>query len=267
MNDLRVTLVQTPLAWEDASANRTTLENTLADLAGTTDLVILPEMFATGFTMRPKALSEPEFGPSFQWMQAQAKKLNAVICGSMATEAAGKYYNRLYWVRPDGTHSYYDKRHLFRMGEEHAHYEGGNERLIVTLNGWRICPLVCYDLRFPVWSRNASLTGETSNHEYDLLIYVANWPKVRRYPWSTLLLSRAIENQCYVAGVNRIGLDGNGIDHSGDSVLVDPKGFVFSTLEPDQAVVETSHLSWEALDAFRQKFPVGLDADRFSINR
>lgn len=257
---LRVTLVQAQLAWHDAQANRRAFENLLAPLAGQTDLVVLPEMFTTGFTMAAHEVAEPAEGPSVDWMRATAAKLNAVVTGSIVTRDSGKYFNRLIWMRPDGSHAAYDKRHLFRMAHEDQHYSAGGARLIVELKGWQVCPLVCYDLRFPVWSRNR-IGGDSG---YDVLLYVANWPERRRHAWQTLLQARAIENQCYCIGVNRVGKDGNDIPYSGDSAAIDFLGQPLTAAPEDEFVV-TVALDRAALDTHRAKFPAHLDADDFAL--
>jgi len=256
MSDLRVTLVQSRLQWHDADANRKRFALQLAKLAGKTDLVVLPEMFTTGFTMDAPRYAESMDGPSIEWMRGQAHSLGATVTGSMIIEEKGSFYNRLIWMSPDGAYRCYDKRHLFRMANEHHHYAAGNHRLIVELNGWRVCPLVCYDLRFPVWSRNRD--------DYDLLIYVANWPKRRSHHWRTLLLARAIENLSYVAAINRVGADGNEIDYSGDSAIISPMGERLATLAESEAVV-TLALSEQALNHYRERFPAGRDADDFTL--
>jgi predicted amidohydrolase len=259
MQDLRVTLVQADLAWQDAVANRAQLAELIQPLAGTTDLIVLPEMFTTGFMMEPERWAEPANGPTVDWLRALAKETNAVIAGSVATQDGERYYNRLLWVTPQQVVRSYDKRHLFRMAKEHEHYSLGNDRIIVELNGWRICPLVCYDLRFPVWSRNGS--GDRS---YDLLIYVANWPERRRYAWQALLRARAIENLCFCVGVNRVGVDGVNIAYSGDSVALDYLGQAL-TESSERPFVQTVRLNYQALSDFRQRFPAHLDADAFEL--
>lgn len=260
MSDLRVTLVQTELAWHDPEANRRMLDEKLRPLTGATDLVVLPEMFTTGFTMAPEQAAEVANGSSIDWLREKARDLNAVVTGSISTRDGKHFYNRLTWMRPDGTSDSYDKRHLFRMGREHQHYAGGTMRLIVELNGWRICPLICYDLRFPVWSRNRYREG----NDYDALIYVANWPARRRYAWQTLLKARAIENLSYCIGVNRIGVDGGGVEHTGDSAALDFLGQPLLS-ESAQAFVETVTLNRAALDEHRTRFPAHLDADEFDL--
>ena len=259
---LRVTLVQAELAWHDAAANRRMFERLLDPLAGQTDLVVLPEMFTTGFTMAPESAAEPAGGPSVEWMQTMAARLGAVVTGSIATRDGGSYFNRLTWMRPDGSSAAYDKRHLFRMAHEDEHYASGATQLITELDGWKIRPLVCYDLRFPVWSRNRIGTAEG----YDVLIYVANWPERRRYAWQTLLRARAIENLCYCIGVNRVGRDANDIHYKGDSAAID---FLGQSLSPatEHEFVATVTLERAPLAAFRSKFPAHLDADRFELQR
>lgn len=259
MRDLRVTLLQRMLHWEDAAANRAMFGDAMAPLRGTTDLVVLPEMFTTGFTMRSAELAEGMDGPTVNWMRAQAAALDAALYGSVIIAEDGHRFNRGLFVRPDGQVTVYDKRHLFRFANETDHYSPGRERVVVEWRGWRLLLQICFDLRFPVFSRN------DTQPPYDLALYVANWPEVRRHPWNTLLLARAIENQCYVAGVNRVGKDGNGLPYSGDSVVVDPKGEVISRVEPSQEGLETIRLDWKALAEFRAKFPVLVDADMFVI--
>lgn len=257
---LRVTLVQAELAWHDAPANRRHFEQLIQPLAGETDLIVLPEMFTTGFTMATE-VAEPVNGPSVDWLRETAAQVNATITGSIVTQDHGRYFNRLIWMRPDGTHASYDKRHLFRMAREHEHYAAGNERLIVEVAGWRVCPLVCYDLRFPVWSRNQLATDKG----YDVLVYVANWPERRRYAWQTLLRARAIENLSYCIGVNRVGKDAKGIDYVGDSAAIDFLGQPL-TAPSETEFVATAVLDRAALENFRAKFPAHLDADAFVVS-
>lgn len=258
--NLRVTVIQTGLAWQDAAANRARFENLIRPLAGQTDLIVLPEMFTTGFTMAAEAMAEPVDGPSTQWLRDMAARLDATMTGSILTGDGGRYFNRLIWMRPDGTFASYDKRHLFRMAREQEHFAAGRERLIVDIDGWKICPLVCYDLRFPVWSRNRLGTQKG----YDVLVYVANWPDRRRHAWQTLLRARAIENLSYCIGVNRVGKDAKGLDYAGDSAVID---FLGQPLVEKSGVdcVATVSLERAALDAFRAKFPAHLDADGFAI--
>ncbi|HEY0682947.1 MAG TPA: amidohydrolase [Steroidobacter sp.] len=260
MSTLNVTLIQTDLVWHDPEANRRRLQERIAALAGQTDLIVLPEMFTTGFTMEATSVAEIADGPSLSWMREQAAKVDAVITGSIATREGDRYYNRLIWMRPDGAHSTYDKRHLFRMAHEQDHYSAGARRLVVELKGWKILPLVCYDLRFPVWSRNRIGTDGA----YDMLLYVANWPERRRYAWQTLIKARAIENLSYCIAVNRVGKDINGINYSGDSAVVDYLGQPM-TPPSEQEFVTTVQLDKAALDGFRDKFPAHLDADEFQL--
>ena len=255
--DLRVTIVQTQLHWQDAEANRAMFSEKLAAAAPQTDLIVLPEMFTTGFSMEAATLAEEADGQTLRWMQQEAQKHQAVVTGSVMVQEQEQFFNRLYWVRPDGSYAIYDKRHLFRMAKEHHTYTAGKARLLVELKGWNICPLVCYDLRFPVWSRN---TGSN----YDLLLYVANWPQARSLAWRTLLQARAIENLAYVVGVNRIGTDGNNHPYSGDSAIIHPKGH--HLLETSQAEgVHSITLSKQELTDFREAFPAHMDADGFQL--
>ncbi|MBF8964274.1 amidohydrolase [Pontibacter sp. FD36] len=258
MQDLRVTIIQTSLHWQDAAANRAMFSEKLAAVAPATDLIVLPEMFTTGFSMDAAGLAEEAEGPTLQWMKEEAARYSAVITGSVIVREGEQYFNRLYWVHPDGTYQHYNKRHLFRMAKEHHTYTPGQEKLLVELKGWKICPLVCYDLRFPVWSRNVG-------SEYDLLLYVANWPKPRANAWSILLQARAVENLSYVVGVNRVGTDGNGHPYSGDSAVIHPKGY--KLLETTEAEgIHTITLNKKELTDFREAFPAHLDADDFTLN-
>lgn len=256
---LRVTLLQQPLVWNDPGANRERFESLLLPLAGGTDLAVLPETFTTGFSMEVEKVGEPTGGPTVQWLQRLSSRLDAAIMGSVITEEGGKYFNRLLWVTPAGELRHYDKRHLFRMGNEHRHFTPGRAVWSVEWRGVHICPQVCYDLRFPVFSRRRP------GLEYDLLVYVANWPAARSYAWSQLLKARAIENQSFVVGVNRVGPDGKGIEHSGDSAANDFLGMPLASLGNVPAVA-TVTLDVAALRSFRERFPAQLDADRFSLD-
>lgn len=255
-DELRITLVQQSIMWEDKATNRERFRESLQHVEQT-DLIILPEMFTTGFSMHPEKLAEPTESDALRMLQETAAAHSAAITGSIIAQENGKYYNRLLWVYPNGYYATYDKRHLFRMSEENKHYTSGESRIIVNYKNWRILPLVCYDLRFPVWSRNDA--------DYDLLIYVANWPGVRRHVWKTLLEARAMENQAFVAGVNRVGQDGNGKAFTGDSRLISAKGEVLSQIAPEKNAVETISISKNTLNAFRKKFPVDMDRDAFSV--
>ena len=256
---LRVTLVQQTLAWHDPVANRTHLDALLAPLAKNTDLIVLPEMFTTGFSMEVEQLAEPVNGPTSQWLAAKALALNAAITGSLITKDGEHYYNRMLWAAPDAPVRHYDKRHLFRMANEHHHFTPGGEPMVAEWRGFRICPLVCYDLRFPVYSRRRP------ELEYDVLLYIASWPGVRRKAWQALLKARAIENLAFVVGVNRIGRDGNDITYSGDSIVHDYLGDCLAELGGESAVT-TVEIDGNALQAFRERFPAHLDADRFTLS-
>ncbi|MFP4042117.1 MAG: amidohydrolase [Bacteroidales bacterium] len=254
---MKVTIVQTDIIWENAKKNLELLTKKLDSLKQQTDLIVLPEMFTTGFSMTPERLAEKPVGKTQQWMEKIAKDQDAAILGSLIIQEGSNYYNRMISQLPDGEFFTYDKRHLFRMGEENNHYTAGSKRVIFNYKEWRIHPLICYDLRFPVWSRNRG--------DYDLLIYVANWPESRRHVWKTLLVARALENQVYVVGVNRIGKDGQNISYAGDSMIIDPKGRIISETKPNEENIETRELSLKSLNEFREKFPVGKDADYFEI--
>lgn len=256
--ELKLTLVQTPLYWHDPAANRQLLTQKLANLTEATDLIVLPEMFTTGFSMDAPALAETMEGPTLLWLAQQAQQLQAVITGSLIIKDGDQYFNRLIWMQPNGHYNYYDKRHLFRMAGETQVYTAGRTKAIFTLKNWRICPLICYDLRFPVWSRN-------QQNQYDLLLYVANWPEKRSLAWRTLLQARAIENLTYVVGVNRVGTDGNGIQYAGDSVVYEPNGEVIWQQNQAEAM-PTIALSKKALENYRKTFPAYLDADEFSLH-
>jgi predicted amidohydrolase len=258
VSQLRVSLVQQPLLWHDPQGNRTRFGELLAPLAGRTDLVILPETFTTGFSMEVEALGEEALGPSVDWLRAQAAALDAAVTGSVIAREGTRYYNRLLWALPTGELRHYDKRHLFRMGREHEHFTAGRAAWTVMWRGLRICPLVCYDLRFPVFSRRRA------DLDYDLLIYVANWPTARVEAWKLLLRARAVENQAFVVGVNRSGADGNGVAYPGASAAIDYLGRTLASLE-DAAGVTTTILDGAALASFRDKFPAHLDADRFTL--
>lgn len=260
MQDLKVTLIQTSLHWENKEVNLKMFAEKIASIKERVDLIILPELFSTGFSMKPEILSEQMNGSTREWMKKAAQENNCVVLGSIIIEENRNYFNRLIWQNPDGTYEYYDKKHLFRYGNEQEHYTVGNKKLIVELKGWKICPLICYDLRFPVWSRN------TKKNNYDLLIYVANWPEKRIHPWKTLLQARAMENQAFVIGVNRIGEDGNNIVHSGDSAVINPKGEITSNIKSNEEKIETITLSYKEVKSWRETFPAWMDADDFEIN-
>lgn len=261
MQDLTVTLVQTFLYWGDREKNLAHLTASLEHIPPT-DLIILPEMFTTGFITDPTGVAEEMEGPAMQWIHGMAFRKKAHVMGSLSMKVGEAYFNRLICMAPDGSFARYDKRHPFRMGGEHLKFTKGDKRGIFSVKGWNILPLICYDLRFPVWCKNTFSGGK---HAYDLLICVANWPEVRSQAWSLLLKARAIDNQCYAIGVNRIGEDGNGVNHSGDSAVSDPRGKIMTHMEPHAAIVETMTISRKELDEFRAAFPVGLDWDTFTI--
>lgn len=263
MQDLKISLIQTPLHWHDAQANLGMLEEKIWQIEEPVDLIILPEMFNSGFTMKAQEVAEMMNLTTFKWMKQMASQSGAVVTGSVVIRDGKDYFNRLIWMRPDGTHETYDKRHLFRMADEHHTYTAGDKRLICELKGWKICPMVCYDLRFPVWSRN--LSDENGKMAFDLLLYVANWPAPRAGAWDILLKARAVENLCYTAGVNRTGEDGNGVPYAGHSGVYDPKGETVSFMD-DKEEISTVTLSGAELLRYREKFPAYLDADSFSLN-
>ncbi len=261
MSSLTITLIQTQLFWEDKAANLAMLEQKINAIETATELVVLPEMFSTGFSMKPAQLAETMEGETVSWMKRIAAARKIILAGSVIIEQEGQYYNRLIWMLPNGQYGYYDKRHRFAFAGEDAHYTAGNRRVVAQVNGWKVNLLVCYDLRFPVWARQQLQDGQP---EYDLLLYVANWPQRRSHAWQTLLQARAIENQCYVVGLNRVGNDGNDIYHSGDSMVVDPLG---QTLyhKADAEDVFTITLQKENLDEVRNKFPFWKDGDSFNL--
>lgn len=263
MQDLRITLIQSDLHWEDIDANLASFEEKIWQIGQDTDVIVLPEMFTTGFTMNAAKHAEHMNMRTFKWMRQMADQTGALILGSFIATVHERYFNRLLWMEPGGNHKTYDKRHLFRMAGEQKVYAAGESLLVGTWKGWRICPLICYDLRFPVWSRN-TYDATSRRLNYDLLIYVANWPTVRIDAWDALLKARAIENLSYVVGVNRVGMDGNGVDHNGHSTLVSPKGETIFISEGTESI-KTLEVNANSLNAFRDRFPAHLDADDFSI--
>ena len=258
MSSLRFTLIQTPLFWEDKGANLDSLAQKIMNIDVPTEIIVLPEMFSTGFSMQPEKFAETMEGPTIDWMRRISIEKKSIITGSLIIEEGGKYYNRLVWMLPNGQLGYYDKRHLFAYAGEDQHYTAGNKRLIASVKGWKINLQICYDLRFPVWSRQAA------NNEYDVLIYVANWPEKRSHAWKTLLTARAIENQSFAIGVNRVGLDGNNIAHSGDSMVVGPLGEILYHCAHEEDIFHI-RLQKEDVDNTRSKFPFWKDADFFVI--
>ncbi len=262
MSNLKVTLIQSGLHWEDKAANLSMLEEKISGVKEPTHVVILPEMFSTGFSMNPGQLAENMEGNTIAWMKEISRKNKIILTGSMIAEQDGNYYNRMVWMLPNGQYGTYDKRHLFAFAGEDNHYTSGSKRLIASVNGWKVHLLVCYDLRFPVWARQQF--DESGNFEYDVLIYVANWPERRNTAWKSLLQARAIENQCYVIGVNRVGKDGNDIYYSGDSMVIDPLGEIIYQKAHDEDVA-TLTLDRNHLENIREKFPFWKDADQFDI--
>ncbi len=260
MSSLTVTLIQTNIFWEDKPSNLAMLEKKIMSIPKRTELVVLPEMFSTGFSMQPEKLAEDMDGPTVNWMKKIARTNKIILTGSLIISENGHYFNRLLWVLPDGTLGYYDKRHRFAFAGEDKEYTPGHKRLIAQVKGWKINLLVCYDLRFPVWARQQSAEAP----EYDILLYVANWPERRSHAWKTLLTARAIENQCYVIGVNRVGNDGNQISYSGDSLVIDALGNTLYHKAVEEDLV-TIVLKKEPLQEIREKFPFWRDADDFKI--
>jgi omega-amidase len=260
---LSVSLVQGATRWHNLAGNRDYYGTLVRSLKGRSDLVVLPETFTSGFTNETLGNAETMQGESLAWLKTLAADVDAVVTGSMVIREGERCYNRLIWMRPDGQFDIYDKRHLFRMAKEHERYGGGERRLMVELKGWHICPMVCYDLRFPVWLRNR-YDRDAGRFDYDLLIFVANWPSPRRYAWSTLLRARAIENLSYCVGVNRIGVDGNDLHYAGDSAALDFLGQPLVELGAQEQVV-TVTLDAAALAAHRERFPAWMDADEFSL--
>lgn len=248
---MNITLVQTKLHWEKIEANLEMFSQKLQNLPQT-DLIILPEMFTTGFSMNAAPLAEEMGASAMQWMEKQASKHQAVITGSLIIKEHDNFYNRLIWMRPDGSYEYYDKKHLFTMAKEEETYTAGDKKVIIEYMGFKICPLICYDLRFPVWNRN--------KEDYDLAIYVANWPAKRSYHWRSLLLARAIENQCYVAAVNRVGDDGKDFHYSGDSALIDPAGEIIYQKTEEEDIFQTN-ISLSHIQEVRKKLPFLKDRD------
>lgn len=256
MQDLTVTLIQTELIWEDIDRNISMFDNLIGGIQEKTDLVILPEMFSTGFTMNVRNMARPMDSMPVKWLRDKSADKGFDIMGSMIIEEDGKYFNRIIWTKPDGRFFTYDKRHLFRMAGEDKIYSGGTENIAIYLNGWKIRPFVCYDLRFPIWTRNI-------NNAYDLAVFIASWPEKRRDAWRLLLQARAVENLSYVIGVNRVGKDGNEFTYSGDSSVIDPKGKILFHQDYD-SVIHTETLSYTNMTVWRKAFPAWMDADKLS---
>ena len=262
MQNLNIAYIQADLVWEDKTANLERFGQLLDQVRPGTDLILMPETFTTAFPVDPKQFAEKEDGPTMQWLRGQAKAKKAVIATIFPLDVDGHYYNSLVWMRPDGSHELYFKRHTFTMGGEDQLVERGEKQLVVELNGWRIRPMVCYDIRFPVWARNRYQDGQ---YEYDLAFYLANFPDSRMVVWNTLLVARAIENQAYWIGVNRVGEDAHGLHYSGESQVINSRGEIISKAEPYQECVLHCTLDYEKLQRFREKFPLGPDWDGFEI--
>lgn len=259
MDTLNVSLIQANLKWEEPEANRLLLQRRIDEIQQATDIIVLPEMFTTGFSMNAANLHEEMDGPSIAWMKQMATIHNCALCGSIIINDGGRYVNRFIFASEKGSMQTYDKRHLFRMGEEHKHYHAGTLQLMFEYRGWKIAPFVCYDLRFPVWMRR------TASLDYDLVLLVANWPERRSAHWKILSQARAIENQSYLVAVNRVGLDGKGVNHSGDSCVYAPTGEILWSRSMEECV-ETIKLSKPNLYEYRDNFPVFRDADEFALH-
>lgn len=262
MKDIKVTLVQYDLIWEQREKNYKKLNKIFDQIENHQDIILLPEMFSTGFTTNIEDFSENMDGPTVSWLRHQTMKYKSVIAGSFIFDDGSKCYNRLVWMQTDGKYHVYDKRHLFRFGNEHNYFSSGEQKHVFIVNDFRICPLICYDLRFPVWAKNTYTTGK---FEYDILIYIANWPEARRHHWEILLKARAIENLAYVIGLNRIGEDGRKIKYSGNSMIVNPRGEIIGNFDDYEEGIKTITLSKNELTQYREKFNVGVDWDNFTI--
>lgn len=258
-NELHVVGIQADLIWENPAENIKFFEDKIKTISANTDLVVLPEMFTTGFTMQPKNVAESMNGLSITWMKKIAKEYDIAITGSLVIEDDNQFYNRLVFIQPSGKIDVYDKRHSFTLAGEHEVYSSGTEKIIIDFKGWKICPLICYDLRFPVWARN------TEN--YDILIYMANWPVTRIKAWRTLLKARAIENMSYTIGVNRTGLDANNYQYSGSSLIVDYLGETLSNLDENEVGIISAVLKKDHQNKFRNKLGFLKDKDSFTINK
>lgn len=258
MQDLTVTLIQTQLVWEDIDANLAAFDKKIDDISEITDVIILPETFTTGFTMNTSKVAESMNGSAVSWIIKKSRQKKAHILGSVIIEEGGKYFNRLIWAKPDGELMTYDKKHLFRMAGEHKVFSPGNSHLTVVVNGWKLRTFICYDLRFPVWVRNIA-------NEYDVAVFIANWPARRAPHWKLLLPARAVENQSYVIGVNRVGEDGNGHAYSGDSSIIDPLGNILFQ-KADIPCIYTAKLNYDKVREYREAFAVWQDADGDAVS-
>lgn len=263
MDDLNVTLIQSDVHWQSVDANLAMFEEKLWTAGKDTDLIVLPEMFNTGFTMQARQYAEPVNGKTHKWMMKMAEQFGSVIAGSLIVKEHALYYNRLLWVEPGGRTAYYDKRHLFRMSDEHNRFTRGRDLLTVRLKGWKIRPLICYDLRFPVWSRN-KMIKDKEGASYDALVWVANWPASRIPVWDVLLTARAIENTAYCIGLNRVGTDGEGISYNGHSRICDFTGNVLTAAGDEEKII-TCRIPSAPLLEYRENFPVHFDGDEFNV--
>lgn len=263
MQSLTISLIQSDLHWQDPQANVKMFDQKINTIPNNTDIIVLPEMFNVGFVTQPSSCAEQMYGQSFTWLKNKALEKSCVICGSLLIKDAGKYYNRFIWMMPSGEFTYYDKKHLFRYAGEHEKITAGKNKIITNLKGWNFFPVICYDIRFPVWCKNNY--SPKGVFDYDIMIVVANWPGNRSHSWSTLLMARAIENVSYVIGVNRIGKDGKGIEYSGDSVVVNPKGEIISSIKPGNNQIETITLSGKEPENSRNTFRFADDWDKFKL--
>jgi predicted amidohydrolase len=262
MQDMNITVIQSDLIWKDRQANLSNFTAKINLIDKPSDLIILPEMFNTGFVVDPDDVAEKADGMTMAWLKDMARLKKCIVTGSLIIEDHGHYYNRLIWMKPDGSYELYDKRHLFSFAQEHQKFHKGMKKLVVELHDWRIHPLVCYDLRFPVWSKNTMNNGA---FDYDILLYIANWPSQRSHAWKSLLVARSIENLSYVIGVNRIGEDGHGNQHAGDTMIISPAGEIIFASEPFIESTASIQLSREELVNFRNRFAFGNDWDNFTI--
>jgi predicted amidohydrolase len=263
MQNLKILCLQADIVSNNPKKNRELFEIKIRNHAEDHNLIILPEAFTTGFQVEPKGNAERLTGDTIVWMKQMAEKTNAVVTGSLFVEKDNSYFNSLIWMRPNGQYECYDKRHVFSMGGEDKQVQKGTKKLIVDLHGWKIAPMICYDLRFPVWSKNTLATD--GSYGYDFAFYVANWPAVRSYPWEMLLVARAIENLAFIAGVNRVGYDTNGVLYSGDSMIVNPRGKIVDKADESKERSLSAILNYDELMELREKFNVGLDWDQFNI--
>lgn len=262
MQNLKVTILQSDIIWENPVENIKNFNQKISDLKESTDLILLPEMFNTGFTMNVDEFAETTEGNTLRWLKSTSFGKKSAVAGCIIIKENNKYFNRFYWVDKNGNFSSYDKKHLFRFAKENEIFNSGNRSIVIDNNDWKMKPMICYDLRFPIWSRNRYKNGK---FDYDCLIYVANWPEKRKHHWKTLLMARAIENMCYVIGINRVGIDGKGNSYSGNSVVISPKGDRIAELKNGEEDVLTVELSKKELIYYREKFNVANDWDDFRL--